>query len=183
MRGKMPLMLIFYKQLSIEEGFEVLEQTKHSRLVGGREVSQCSGWNLFKTFKGQAIKCWHCGCEADRWIADRGPKHQGSPVLNLYGMRYGELVLMNRDHIIPKSLGGVDTNENLRPACEVCNGGRGNTLTPDELQFRKDNPHLISEHRLEEGKKNARKAIKLHEAHPEEQLRIAIPFEMIGEPL
>jgi hypothetical protein len=175
--------LIFYKQLSIEEGFEVLEQTKFDRLVGGRQVSQCSGWNLFKNFKGKPIRCWHCGCEADRWIADRGPKHQGSPVLNLYGMRYGELVLMNRDHIIPKSLGGVDDVANLRPACEVCNGDRGNTLDPDELQFRKDNPHLIDRYRLEVGQNNARKAIKLHDGHPEEQARIALPFDMIGEPL
>lgn len=176
-------MLIFYKQLSLEEGFCVLEKSKHDRLVGGREVSQCSGWSLFQTYKGKPITCWKCGCAADRWIADRGPKHEGKPVLNLYGMRYGELVLMNRDHIIPKSLGGTDVNENLRPACEVCNGGRGNTLNPEDLQFRKDNPHLISAHRLEEGKKSARKAIKAHDGHPEEQARIALPFEMIGESL
>lgn len=178
-------MQIYYKELSIEEGFEVLEKTKYDRLVGGRQVSQCSGWNLFQTFKGKPITCWCCGCAADRWVADKGPKHNGNPVLNLFGMRGDKLVMMNRDHIIPKSLGGVDVNENLRPACEVCNGARGNTLTEEELQFRKDNPHLISQQRLEQGKEAARKAIKLHayQGHVEEQAKIALPFELIGEPL
>jgi len=179
----MPPMLIYYNQLTIKQGFEILEQTKYNRLVGGRQVSQCSGWALFQTFKGKSITCWCCGCKADRWIADRGRKHMGDPVLNLYGMRDGFLVLMNRDHIIPKSLGGVDDIANLRPACEVCNGGRGNVMAPDELQFRKDNPHLVSEHRLNLGKNSARKAIKAHDGHPEEQARIALPFDMIGEPL
>lgn len=174
--------LIFYKELSIDEGFDVLEKPKHSRLVGGREVSQCSGWSLFKTFEGRPITCWKCGCAADRWVADKGPRHMGSPVLNLYGTRHGVLVLMNRDHIIPKSLGGVDDNENLRPACEVCNGGRGNAMTEEDLQFRRDHPHLVSEHRLEAGKKSARKAIKTH-VNPAEREAIALPFEMIGEPL
>lgn len=148
-------MLIYYNQLSIPEGYEVLEKTKFDRLVRGKQVSACSGWALFQTYKGKEIRCWSCGCKADRWIADKGRKHMGQPVLNLYGIRDGLLVLMNRDHIIPKSLGGVDSIENLRPACEVCNGGRGNTLTDEDLQFRKDNPHLVSAHRLEEGKKSA----------------------------
>lgn len=176
-------MLIFYRQLSIDEGFALLDLPKHSRLVGGREVSQCSGWALFQTLRGGPIRCWQCGCEADRWVADKGPRHDGNPVLNLWGMRGGSLVLMNRDHIIPKSLGGVDDVENLRPACEVCNGGRGNALTDEELRFRADNPHLVSAGRLEQGKAKARRAVEANAGFPEEQARIAAPFELIGEPL
>lgn len=177
-------MLIFYNELPIEEGFKVLDNPKHERLVKGKQVSACSGLALFQTFRGKPIRCWSCGCEADRWIADRGQNnHQGYPVLNLYGVRDGQIVLMNRDHIIPKSLGGVDDLVNLRPACEVCNGGRGNMLTPEELQFRKDNPHLVNQARLNQGKTNARRAIKAHPNDPVEQRRIAAAFEMIGEPL
>lgn len=176
-------MLIFYTELSLEEGFEVLEKPKYERLVKGRQVSSCSGWPLFETYKGKPIRCWSCGCEADRWIADRGKNNlQGHPVLNLYGVRDGAIVLMNRDHIIPKSLGGVDDLANLRPACEVCNGGRGNTLTPEEIQFRKDNPHLVSQTRLNQGKNNARKAIKRHNNEIERQ-RIQEAFDAVDEKL
>ena len=176
-------MQIFYTELTLEQGFEVLENTKYDRLVKGRQVSACSGWNFFKTLKGQPIRCWSCGCEADRWIADRGRNNQqGYPVLNLYGVKDDCIVLINRDHIIPKSLGGVDDNENLRPACEVCNGSRGNTLTDEELQFRKDHPELVSQVRLNQGKNNARKAIKRH-SNDDEKAKIAEPFIAIEETL
>jgi hypothetical protein len=176
-------MLIFYSELPIEQGFEVLDKPKHDRLIRGRQVSACSGWNLFKTLQGQPIKCWSCGCEADRWIADRGKNNLvGHPVLNLYGIKDDCIVLMNRDHIIPKSLGGTDALENLRPACEVCNGARGNSLTPEELQFRKDNPHLVSDVRLAAGKSKAKKAIKRHNNEVERE-KIAEAFHTIGEEL
>lgn len=177
------LMLIFYTEVSIKEGFEVLDKLKHDRLIRGRQVSACSGWDLFKTLRDQPIKCWSCGCEADRWVADRGQNnHVGHPVLNLYGIKDDCVVLINRDHIIPKSLGGTDAIENLRAACEVCNGARGNALTPEELQFRKDNPHLVSEARLEQGKKRARAAIKRHN-NQHERDKIAEAFHAIGETL
>ena len=176
-------MQIFYTELNLEQGFDVLDvPTKYDRLVKGRQVSACAGWSFFQTLRGHAIKCWSCGCEADRWVADRGRKQQQQPVLNLYGMRGEQLVLINRDHIIPRSLGGVDDNENLRAACEVCNGGRGNAITEEDLAFRAAHPHLIDKHRLEHGKQKARKAIKLH-SNEEEKLRIAAPFKAINEEL
>ena len=102
------------------------------------------------------------GCEADRWIADGHPKNLSPPVLNLYAINCdGALVLMTRDHIIPRSLGGTDSTQNLRPACMPCNGARGNTLTAAELEFRRMNPHLISKDRLERGKRLAKKAAEL----------------------
>ena len=153
-------MLIFYNELSLDEGFKVLDNHKESRLVHGRRVSSCSGWKLFDSLRGHPIKCWSCGAQADRWIAEKGRNDRiGSPVLNLYGINHeNKLVMINRDHIIPKSLGGVDSIENLRPACDLCNGARGNEVTGDDLQFRHDNPHLISTLRLEDGRCGARRA-------------------------
>ncbi len=89
---------------------------------------------------------------------------------------------MTRDHIIPKSLGGTDVVENLRPACEVCNGVRGNSLTPEEVQFRKDNQHLVSQTRLNVGKKNAKKALEVETCATTRE-RITESFRMIGEEL
>ena len=176
-------MLIFHHQLSLAEGFEVLEKTKHDRLIRGKQVSACSGWALFQTYKGKPIRCWSCGCKADRWIADQGRRNPSPPVVNLYGIKDGKLLMMNRDHIIPKSLGGLDMNENLRPACEECNGNRGNELNAEDLQFRKDHPEFISQARLNHGKENARRAWKAQRDNPEEQARIEAVFTLIGEPL
>jgi hypothetical protein len=168
-------MLIYYHELSLEEGFQILSQDKEQRLVHGRRVSGCSGWKLFRTLQGQLIQCWECGCTADRWIADKGRNDLvGPPVLNLYGVRDQQVVLINRDHIIPKSLGGVDSVQNLRPACEVCNSNRGNQITPEEVKFWKENQHLISTARLENGKKKALRAA-------EKLSYVLAPFQAIDE--
>lgn len=105
---------------------------------------------------GQAISCWACGCTADRWVVDR---HKNdllrSPTLNLYALKeksakvkrkkivFKELVMMTRDHIIPRSLNGVDDVQNLRAACEDCNRQRGNAMDDADTQFMLDHPHLI----------------------------------------
>lgn len=164
-------MLIFHKEVSLAEGFLVLSKGKEDRLVGGKRVSGCSGWGLFKILAPGPIQCWNCGCAADRWIADKGQNDKiGVPVLNLYGTRSdGQLVLMNRDHIIPKSLGGIDNIANLRPACEICNGQRGNLITPAELDFKTANPHLFSAARFEMGKKRAIKHAARHNVDVDEE--------------
>jgi hypothetical protein len=173
--------LIYYHEVTLEEGFEILKKEKKDRLVHGRQVSGCSGWKLFKSLEGQPIKCWECGCVADRWVADKGRNDLvGPPVLNLYGTRDGNVVLMNRDHIIPKSTGGTDFIENLRPACEICNGKRGNQLTPEDLEFRKLNPHLINKNRFEKGKRLARKACHRHQPRKNKELILA-PFKALDE--
>ena len=172
-------MLIFYCEIPLEGGFEVLHQMKENRLVHGRRVSSCSGWNLFKSLEGQQIRCWECSCKADRWIADKGRYDLKSPpVLNLYGTREGCTVLINRDHVIPKSLGGTDAIENLRPACEVCNGLRGNRITQEDLDFRAANPQLVSQARLAHGRAKAQKAAK-RQPNKNERAKIMEPFELI----
>lgn len=150
-------MLIYYGETSLEEGFDILAKEPRDRLLRGRTVSSCSGIELFKSLRGQPIKCYKCGCTADRWIADKHSNdRQGPPVLNLYATaKKGELVLMTRDHIIPKSVGGVDRIENLRPACAVCNEGRGNKLSKADLKFRRENMHLVSPERFAKGLERA----------------------------
>lgn len=146
-------MQIYYAEVSLEEGFALTELPKESRLLKGKQFSLCSGFSLFSSMKGQPIKCWNCSCTADRWITTIGPNDQRShPVLNLYGVtKKGKLRLMTRDHIIPKSLGGVDDVANLRPACDVCNGQRSNHLSAEDEAFMIANPHLVNEERKQKG--------------------------------
>lgn len=159
-------MQIFYKELSLEEGFEVSALPKNSRIVAGREVSVAAGIKLYETLRGSPIKCWHCGCEADRWISCRGQNDTSRPTLNLFATKhmhksrtyaaYSMIVMMTRDHIIPKAHGGVDDVANLRPGCEICNGHRGKEMSAAEQAFMRANPHLVSQERLLKAQEAAR---------------------------
>lgn len=155
-------MQIYSKEVSLDEGFAISDITdKYSRLIAGKEVSLCSGIALFKSLRNQPIVCWKCNAIADRWVCGKGKTDlQSKPVLNLFGRTpTGLLVMMTRDHIIPKSLGGVDHNENLRPGCEVCNSDRGNELNSADAKFMLANPQLIDLGRVIQGRKNMMKKI------------------------
>ncbi len=154
---------IYFKEISLEEGFKIALLPKHSRIVAGKEVSLASGIGLFRSMHGRKIACWKCGCVADRWVATQGKNDTRSkPVLNLYATKIlkptkkrpyviQSLVMMTRDHIIPKSFGGVDTIENLRPGCEICNGQRGSNMNKRDIAFMAENPHLICPVRAAKG--------------------------------
>lgn len=155
-------MQIFYKELSLEDGFAVSDLPKLERIVAGREVSMASGIELFRALRGHRIRCWKCGCEADRWVVGKGQGDKiGRPVMNLFAYKfvpstkkragYHKLVMMTRDHIIPKSLGGVDRIANLRPGCEDCNSQRGSKMTKGDKKFMERHPELIDPIRAAKG--------------------------------
>lgn len=155
-------MQIYFTEVGLQEGFDILSQeVKHDRLARGKRVNRPSGWNLFSRLQGQPIKCWCCGIEADRWVAEKGSKDLvGHPDLNLYALGPNGVVLMTRDHIIPKSLGGVDDWRNMRPGCSICNERRGNEVNAEDIEFARAHPELISEDRVKHGKERLAEAIK-----------------------
>ena len=139
-------MLIFHRQISLDEGFDVMAKPKGSRLVAGKNVSNPSGKLLFEALRavGQPLKCWHCGVEANCFIVNKGKNDKlGPPVLDLYADTGTDVVLMTRDHIIPKSYGGVNDVPNLRVGCGPCNHDRGNALDAEDIAFMKAHPELM----------------------------------------
>jgi hypothetical protein len=184
-------MQIYYAEVSLEEGFSLSDLPKDNRLIKGKQFSLCSGFSLFSSMRHQPIKCYNCSCTADRWITTMGPNDQRSyPVLNLYGVtKKGKLRLMTRDHIIPKSLGGVDDVANLRPACDVCNLERSNHLSAADRAFMDANPHLVNEERKQKGlkaraeneaRKAAAKELAVARAAEHEELMAEIkPFDPV----
>lgn len=166
-------MYVFYRELTIDEGTEVVAQPRHSRLIVGKEASMPKGLPLFMGLieKGEQIKCWNCGCVADRWIFGQHRNEQGrKPTMNLYAARYPkptrknprpphQLVMMTRDHIIPRAEGGVDDVENLRAGCETCNHDRGSNMNKADIAFMEANPHLVDDMR----KRDAQSIKQKHE--------------------
>lgn len=178
-------MQIYFSEVGLHEGFRVLEhEVKHDRLVRGRRVDRPSGWNLFSRMENQPIQCWCCGVVADRWIVTKGRNDLiGHPDLNLYASASGGLVLMTRDHIIPKSLGGVDDWRNMRPGCSTCNERRGNEVLPEDIEFARNHPELIDPARIKYGLEKLEAAVSRIRGLPnstDEIIRLTRPFQLMG---
>jgi hypothetical protein len=69
--------------------------------------------------------CAACGVEGTRMNLDLNPG-DSSPHFNLYAEERGRLLLMTKDHKIPKSRGGLDTMDNYQTYCSRCNNLKGN---------------------------------------------------------
>lgn len=184
-------MQIFYKEIPLEEGFQIADLPKHSRIVAGKEVSLASGIELFVSLRNQPIVCWKCKCVADRWVATLGKNdNKSKPVLNLYAVRMHKtkkgaiipkLVMMTRDHIIPKSHGGKDLVENLRPGCETCNGNRGNEMNKRDLKFMEQHPHLICPVRKARGEEIMARIEREHASAVDRRKEEEIPEFYLGD--
>ena len=87
----------------------------------------------YKTFDRSCVCCC-CGIVGTRMFLDTPDYGCGRAHFNLYAEWNGRLVLMTKDHVIPRSKGGEDVVENMRIMCTVCNGHRGDLDIPlDEL--------------------------------------------------
>lgn len=54
--------------------------------------------------------------------------HVGEPTKEWKNLSKDGLVLMTKDHIIPKSKGGPTSLANLQVMCAICNGQKGNQI-------------------------------------------------------
>ena len=136
----------YYKEYTIAEGIELLKAPRKKRVADGMKISAPGGVELYLHMNNnsEAIKCWHCGLEATVFVLEHRHRCFGqAPILELYAKVDGRLILMTRDHIIPRAVGGTDAVENLRPGCTKCNGKRGHKMTEDEIEFMKTHPHLV----------------------------------------
>lgn len=69
--------------------------------------------------------CAKCGIIGTKFLLQR---HEGNsrPHFNLFAVKDDELILMTKDHIVPKSMGGNNHLSNLQTMCGPCNHEKGN---------------------------------------------------------
>lgn len=103
--------------------FKVKKKTYQVRLSSDR-------YDLFK----KTNVCASCGITGNKFILmsnidsiDRNICH-----LDLYGEESGRLVLMTKDHIIPKSKGGKNEESNYQCLCTYCNNLKSHFHLPLE---------------------------------------------------
>jgi len=90
----------------------------------------------YKLYITKGCTCVRCGLKATFWaLQDNSGKHTNQQLhLNLYGVNNGRVIMMTKDHILPKFRGGADHIDNYQPLCETCNKAKGHMLESELLE-------------------------------------------------
>jgi hypothetical protein len=96
-----------------------LEDVRREYIAGGKSYFVRMNSDRYFVFRENPA-CVSCGLVGTRMMLDMNPGDL-SPHFNLYGEEDGRLVLMTKDHIIPKSRGGIDAQSNFQTMCATCN--------------------------------------------------------------
>lgn len=118
--------------LNIEQVLEIIREYKDNTkkekiMINGR---QCSiGSERLKTYL-KGTECVKCGKVSVFFSLEIGKGQHDKPHLNLYCLNTnnGKIMMMTKDHIYPRSLGGADSLENYQPMCMRCNCKKGSKV-------------------------------------------------------
>jgi len=96
--------------------------------VGGVDYTIKTTSDRYALFKNSK-KCVFCGIEGKHMLLEK-LQDDKAPHLNMYAEENGKMILMTKDHIVPRSKGGKNNLENYQVACSLCNQIKG---SDDEL--------------------------------------------------
>jgi hypothetical protein len=131
-----PLNIFRKSKHSIEEVLkhvEINSTKKDLAIIDGDPIKL--GSDRYKTFKFKGLKCVKCELQGAYFAKERSAGTTVTWHMNLYALdKNGEEVLMTKDHIFPKSLGGKDVLENYQPMCSICNTEKGSKVEPAYIE-------------------------------------------------
>jgi 5-methylcytosine-specific restriction endonuclease McrA len=91
-----------------------------------------------RTFKHKGCRCASCGIEGTVFMKDRHTPEERWH-FNLYAEKDdGEMVMMTKDHIMPRSKGGSNALRNMQTMCLTCNQEKADKVPEHLKQSRKD---------------------------------------------
>lgn len=100
--------------------------------ISNKKLKASIGGFLFKanSFRYEVFRnscvCSTCGLVGSLFVLERDLAQPNSnPHFNLYGISDNSLILMTKDHIVPKSKGGRDVLSNFQTMCQPCNAEKG----------------------------------------------------------
>ena len=116
---------------SIEQIHPLIKSSrkKHYCMINGDKIKITS--LRLNVFKNSDFTCPICGVQAEYFAKEKNINDL-SYHLNLYS---GSNILFTKDHIVPKSSGGLDCMSNLQIMCKVCNEIKGSrNISNEELK-------------------------------------------------
>lgn len=122
-------------EFKIEEvmPFITKEDVKREYESGGVKHAVRMNSHRYFLFR-ECMNCIACGLPGTKMFLECHPADK-SPHFNLYGEEDGKLVLMTKDHIHAKSVGGEDRHSNYQTMCLICNNLKGHSnLTLDGVR-------------------------------------------------
>ena len=119
------------ENLTIEEVYNAVkdvlfepEDKKAMVVINGDKIKGNS--QRFQTFFTKGLKCACCGIEG-KYFGKEKDFNAARYHLNLYALdESGNVVLMTKDHIVPRSKGGASELYNYQTMCVKCNIAKGN---------------------------------------------------------
>lgn len=87
----------------------------------GKKFNVYKNSQRYLLFKRSGCTCVSCGMIADKCILIAEPDGSNRGHFEFVGTKNDKYVIMTKDHIIPRALGGKDVLENYQPMCQECN--------------------------------------------------------------
>jgi len=117
-----------YEIRSVYDAKEVLDKVCPGKMEWDGLMIKMNS-QRYRLFK-RSCKCVRCGIEGTLMYLEKPIKSDETNWhFNLYAVKDdGTEVLMTKDHIIPKSIGGKNILENYQTMCAECNSKKGNAL-------------------------------------------------------
>lgn len=122
------------KKYSVDEVFSMIgdeylnrnnDRNKHQHDI------DVDGFNVrpislrYMTFYQKGTKCVCCGKEGTYFQLDRDRDENGPESRRHFNLYADDGTLMTKDHIVPKSKGGLDVVSNMQTMCYPCNKAKG----------------------------------------------------------
>jgi hypothetical protein len=119
------------EKISLNVGIALISKSFKENNSEYKDVHIAEANIPFKLIRDRKLKCCICGISATHFSIRNYKFGNKFPTLRLYS----DNNLFTIDHIIPVSLLGTNSYENLRITCELCNSKRKNNLTINELEW------------------------------------------------
>lgn len=121
-------------KFEVQEIIKLIREPGKNAILAGYKISVSGG--RLQNFAINGTDCICCGAKGAYFSLETSNKDINTGLhLNLYAINeYGDTVLMTKDHIVLKSLGGPDDVSNYSPMCLRCNNLRGNSY-PNQQEF------------------------------------------------
>lgn len=106
----------------------------------------------------QSLSCVCCGITGEVMILERDWPGTNHAHFNLYAFSRRKLMLMTKDHIVPKAKGGQDTFDNYQTMCERCNSIKSDCeITLNTLRVRRQLHDLFNSRKYPNKTRRARR--------------------------